>query len=651
VGEPAKRRVRLVIALIAGAAVTIAAVRPIFAMFAAFATRVDYPFDLEWMEGGQLVAAERFLRGEPVYVSCANGFMPLPYPPLHFFVIALVGAVFGVDYTTGRVVSIAALVLCCALLAREVWKLAPGRIAREVMVVLAIGSIAAGYGVVDGWYDLIRVDMLFAVLVIAATAVAVSVPASDEDNGKTTRQAVAVGVLLTLAFFAKQTAAIYGPWLVVVLWRRQRRAAIVMVATGAICTGVTLGALQLATGGWYWTETITVMSGHVWFRALAVNATTHLALGMPYLVLLPPLWLVAWRKGWVRPRTAAWLGLLLFAVPQSIFASAKAAAYINNLMMAVVLTGPVTLMLVADVARGLRGSRLFDVGLGAGVLLCVCVTWPWPFRYTQYMPTAADRAAAQAINRMVAGLDGEVIMPEHPFVPIRNGKSIDQPHTQAYHDHGSLPVYKPLACAAQLQAEWALLGTQPTALMSGMLRRRFEPAGKVSASPAMRSGYRTRPRLLLRRRAVEQRTRQRVLFDFEEGRYDGWETSGNAFTAPLRTTRHVLGSGGDYFASSLHRRLRDHAKGSLTSPRFLIDRDVMVLLVGGGGSGARVMLMVAGRRVRMAVGRESNVMIPNVWDVSRWRGQWAQLHVVDQNSGAWGHIHLDDVQLFDRPPL
>ena len=33
-----------------------------------FALRVGYPFDLEWMEGGMLLHADRVLKGEGIYV-------------------------------------------------------------------------------------------------------------------------------------------------------------------------------------------------------------------------------------------------------------------------------------------------------------------------------------------------------------------------------------------------------------------------------------------------------------------------------------------------------------------------------------------------------------------------------------------------------
>jgi hypothetical protein len=488
--------------------------------------------------------------------------------------------------------------------------------------------------------------MLFAALVVAAAACAASV----DDDRRAPYRGAAVGLLLTLAFFAKQTAAVYGPLLALMLWRRQRRAAVSMVATGALATAVALALLQWSTDGQYWTETIRVMAGHAWLKDLAVSATARLWVFIPYALVVPPLWLIAWRKRWLRSRSALWVGMFLVALPASVAASAKAAAHVNNLMMAVVLAGPVTIMIALDVARGLRRTRWHSVAIALGVALMGWCTFDWPMRFARYIPSPADWRAAASVNAVIASLPGDVVMPEHPFIPVRHGKGIDQPITQAYSDHMTLTGFAPLACFDATQASWAVLGTAPTPLVSGLVARQFELERSVGRAPNMRSGYRTRPRIVLRRRPSHQRQRAHTLFDFEDQSYRGWTREGDAFVTPLATTRAVLGTGGGHFASSWHRERGDAAQGRLTSPPFRIDRDYLGLTVGGGGSGVRVELWVGGKRVHLALGRDSFVMIPYIWDVRAHRGQLAELHVIDVSPHPWGHIHLDDVVMFDDGP-
>lgn len=628
---------------LAAAAVVIVAVRPIAALAQAIGLRADYAFDLEWMEGAQLMHAERLLQGLPIYSPCdAGGFVPLPYPPLHFAVVAGAGAMTGgVDHSVGRAVSIVALLVALGILAHEAWLAAPTRWSREVFAVVAVATVAAGYPIVDGWYDLIRVDMLFATLVLVAAALTAS---CEEDVSA--RRAVAIGVLLTLAFFAKQTAAFYGPCLAIALLVRDRRACAIMLVTGAVLSLATLGALQLASDGWYWDATFRALGKHAVSRPLAWLRVKHLFLFMPWALLTLPLAAVAWRRGWLRFRSAVWLGVFVTAIPQALISAAKAAAHVNNLIMLVVLAGPVLLIVCGDAWRNVRETR---VGRGAAIAaaaLALWYGWSWTHTWPRYLPTPENRASAQRVVDTIASLDGDVIAPAHPFLPIQAGKSARQPISQTYLDYAVLDGFDIATCAERIDAEWAVLGAPPYPLWSGLTHRSYVVDRPLRSAPWTRSGYRTRPHLLLRRRVPTTRYRVRVLWDFESGTYDGWTASGTAFgDKPTGTQRYMIGAGGRYVASSLRRD--NAAKGRLVSEPFVIDRDYMGLLVSGGGSGASVELEVNRRRVHLAIGRKSAVMIPYRWDVTRYAGKRARMIATDESAGDWGHIVVDDIVLFD----
>jgi hypothetical protein len=622
------------------------AVRHIASVARAIALRWGFPHPLEWMEGGPLLNAARLLAGEPLYTTCDHGFVSLPYPPVHFVALAGAGALFGLDYPSGRAVSIAALVACVVLLSREVWRAAPSQLSAEVMVLVAIGSIAAGYPIVDGWYDLIRVDMLFAALLTGAAVLCFSVPA-------TRRHAIGAAVLLTLAGFTKQTAAIYVPWLALVLLLRNRAAAAWMVGVLLTLGGLCLAGLQLWTHGWFWQVNVSMLAAHQLIPDLTWRATKLFALYAPFLPMTVLLAVVAAWKGWLSKRSWPWLGMLFIAIPQSLWAASKVAAHINNLMMAVLLAGPVTVMVCADVARGLQKSGAWHrwaTILAIG--LCAAQLWLWDSQADRYIPSAAEWRRAQEINAFVAALPGQVIAPSHPFLPVRHGKGLDQPITQAYHDHGALSreVVDLVACMGQSPARWLVLNSgNPTPFMRGMAYRYFEPRVGMPHGPATLSGYGTRATVHLERRVDLPQTNRRILFDFESGNFDGWQVAGEAFEkGPLRSPHHIRGYGGRYVASSQHPHKWDWATGRLVSPEFEIDRDYLRFTIGGGRSHrASVELVVDGVQLRNALARRSDVMVPVLWDVYGLRGRTAQLRVVDEIKLDWGHVHLDDVVLFD----
>src|SRR5262249_2833073 len=49
-------------------------------------------------------------------------------------------------------------------------------------------------------------------------------------------------------------------------------------------------------------------------------------------------------------------------------------------------------------------------------------------------------------------------------------------------------------------------------------------------------------------------------------------------------------------------------------------------------------------------GRDNEKLEWDFWDVSDLKGQTAAIEIVDQESGGWGHINIDDIQFADEPP-
>ncbi len=98
----------------------------------------------------------------------------------------------------------------------------------------------------------------------------------------------------------------------------------------------------------------------------------------------------------------------------------------------------------------------------------------------------------------------------------------------------------------------------------------------------------------------------------------------------------------------------DGPQGTLTSIEFKIIGASMNFLIGGGThpwdddpAPCCVNLVINDTVERTATGNNTESMSRKEWDVSDLKGKVAQLVVVDNNGGGWGHPNFDDVHQAD----
>ena len=149
----------------------------------------------------------------------------------------------------------------------------------------------------------------------------------------------------------------------------------------------------------------------------------------------------------------------------------------------------------------------------------------------------------------------------------------------------------------------------------------------------------------------------------------GWIATGdlvgqNVATGPLPGQLPVTGFVGTGYANTFVGELLsppengDAAQGTLTSPTFIIPKNYINFLIGGGyhplgidPNPTAVELLVKGNVVMSATGQNSEALNWTSWNVSAYLGQPAQIRIVDMNTGGWGHITADQFQASDLPAL
>jgi fructan beta-fructosidase len=144
-----------------------------------------------------------------------------------------------------------------------------------------------------------------------------------------------------------------------------------------------------------------------------------------------------------------------------------------------------------------------------------------------------------------------------------------------------------------------------------------------------------------------------IVADFEGDTYAGWSAVGEALgTGPARGAlpgqMAVSGFLGRGLANSFVNG--DGSTGTLTSPKFRIERPYLNFLIGGGKHAGTTCLdlLIDGKVVRTATGPNdkpggSEQLDWAAWDVRELHGKTASLRIVDHETGGWGHINIDQI--------
>lgn len=402
--------------------------------------RFCYPYDLEWMEGGLLIHAERLATGQAIYVEPSVEFIPYPYTPLYPALLALLGWINGISYQAGRAISILAMVailgFAIAAIVRDTHR--QDRRAGWAGAAIAGGFFAATYPWLEGWYDIVRADTLLCALVLGGLFAVRHWAGTGAGFTGQLRIGVAAAVL-ALAFLAKQTGFLFvATGGLVLLWLNWRRIAVYIAVAGTIGLGSTW-LLNALSDGWYWTHVYQVHQsldfnmdrfyrsfGYMLGRFPAMTGIIAVALAAVAATGLA-------RRRLPRSCRGFLLWTLIFAISCVIGAMGWAVqwahfnAYMPAMMMGCVACGsalPALAGCASEYSDPKRYSRRSLSGLAGAMAALVCAlqlvaAWWQP---AQFIPTHRDRSAGTELIRKLASIEGEIFVPYHPWYGHLAGK-------------------------------------------------------------------------------------------------------------------------------------------------------------------------------------------------------------------------------------
>ncbi len=477
------------------------------AMLYAFARRVGYPYDLEWMEGGMLCHALRISQGVSLYGPPSVDFVPFLYTPLYPWLVAGLGKLFGVGYLVGRLLSLfgffGAMVLGYVFARRE------GGSRPAAFAALAMP--AAAYVPTAAWHDLARPDSLFLGLTTAGLLIGWWKRRSHLGVGT-------AAALLVAAFLTKQTASPFVIALGVALLVSNWRVVPTYVATLALTGLPLLWWLNHRSDGWFWTYVFKLHQQHDFYAGRAF-------LGSPVRLMLllgPGLLLVPWALK--RNRSpgliyATWIGCTGAAAACIGFGTqwAFTNAFVPGVFFPSLAIGVAAGRLLTDPTPRLRPHVVYAILLASLVIapggllpLAARITprdWaidrdaPTGYDPRPYLPGREDRERAAKLIDTLRDSNGEVLIPFHPFYAYLAGKRTYL-HRMGVLDVGRAGLGVPSGLAEAIAAkQFAVVIMDDKIDGNWQMWPGLLPGYTIAeriAGPRVFSGARTEPRYLLR---------------------------------------------------------------------------------------------------------------------------------------------------------
>lgn len=374
--------------------------------------RIGYPFELEWMEGAVADHVLRILRGQPLYVRPSLDFVPFVYAPLYFYVSAGLARVIGFGLLPLRLVSFLSSLACFGMIYAFIRRETGSRFYGLVAAAL----FAATYRAAGAWLDIARADSLMLAFLLAGLYLA--------RFAGSALVLTCAGVLFALAFHTKQTALFIALPVAAGLVAMRGRRSLAFIGTFGLLGLGAVPLLNAAYHGWY-NYYVFFLPAHkqLVLPVLWEFWTGDLLRVMPMACGLAVLWL-AWRRtGLGRATRFFYIMVLAGMVAAAWSGRLHYGGYDNALLPAYAGLAMLSLLGAWALVRQVATPLSRRVGTTAAVFLsCIAQFGLLWYNPVVQIPSREDVRAGKELVATLAGLPGDVFIPQHGYLSELAGK-------------------------------------------------------------------------------------------------------------------------------------------------------------------------------------------------------------------------------------
>ncbi len=386
--------------------------------------RMQYPFELEWQEGGMVDHVLRILSGQRIYVAPSVEFVPFIYAPLYYYVSAVTATITGIGFMPLRLVSFFASLGCFL----SIFLLVKAETGSKYSGIIASCLFAATYKISETWFDVARADTLFLFFLLSAIY-AIRRASSWKSH-------FIAGLLMSLSFFTKQTALFIAIPLMAFAFYSDRRRGAVFIGTFLFFAVFGTLLLDRIHDGWYTYYLFDLPRNHPLVRKMFLGFwLSDLVTPLPIAFAMSFVCVATRLSKASKSDFVFYLSIAVAMLGGAWISRLHAGGYPNVLFPAYAV---ISILFGIAVHRGVelvppafpnrvKAMKVFIYQL------CIIQFVLLMYHPFLYVPTQKDKAAGAEFIKMMSEMDRDPFVPCHGYLPTLAGKD-SYAHAMAIYD-------------------------------------------------------------------------------------------------------------------------------------------------------------------------------------------------------------------------
>lgn len=221
-------------------------------------SRIAYPFELEWMEGGSVEQLDLIMQSKQIYTPPSINYIPYIYTPMYYWASIPFAKVFGIGLFPMRLVSFLSTLGCLLLTFLIINQLTKDKL----LSLTGAGLFAATFNIGGAWFDLARVDMLFMLFYLFAVFILIS--------NRDTKWLLISSLIAFCGFLTKQSAMfLFFPVSVYLLIYERKKSWYFNIPFWSLLILSTV-YFSMSSDGWYYFWNFTLPADHRWTKKVFI---------------------------------------------------------------------------------------------------------------------------------------------------------------------------------------------------------------------------------------------------------------------------------------------------------------------------------------------------------------------------------------------